>query len=88
MRFSASHGLFELENSLIGLPSQAPQTLVEQGLHAFGDVVLAEKFARGRRRSTDDVRQVFHLFAHRIFESHGVQFASVLYGEQHWYASV
>lgn len=85
MRFSASHGLFEFENSLIGLSAQPPQPLVEQRFHAFRDVVLAEEFARRTRGGADDVREVFHLLAHRILESHGVQFAGVPYGEQHRY---
>ena len=47
MRFAPAHGLFEFENGLIGLSAQTPKALVEQRLHAFRDVVLFEKRARG-----------------------------------------
>jgi len=75
----------ELEDGLVGLSAEAAQPLGEQGLHAPGDVVLIEEIARGGGSGRDHVRQVFHLFAHRVIESHRVQFAGILDGEQHRY---
>ena len=47
------------------------------------DVVLLEELASRFASCPIDVRKVLDLLAHRIFESHRVQFASVFNSEEH-----
>ena len=44
MCLATTHGLLEFEDALTGLAFQSAETLFEEGLHAFGDVVLPEEF--------------------------------------------
>ena len=46
MRFAAAHGLFEFKDGLIGLAAEPMEALVQESLHAFGDVILIEEVTR------------------------------------------
>lgn len=82
VRFSAAHGLCELEDRIVGLAGQAPQPLPKELRHALGDVVLFEK--RGPVFFFLDERvKVLDLILHRIVDGAVVEDARVLDGSQH-----